>query len=454
MSGSPRAAPVRVVGAILLLLVAVTGASLVDPPASAQAPAPEPAPAPLTPSAPAVPTTLPAPGPPTITSEGVKITRNVVTSQLPNLGGTAPMTLTADIYQPSDTTPAPIGGRPAMVLVHGGSWFQGEPANLDRFGELFAQQGWVSFSVGYRLAAPDRPSYPDAVGDVQRGIRWAGANARVYGAEPSRIGVIGVSAGGHLAAMVASLGTDPILTGPLSSPFGAPAVPDQNPPVQVKVVATLSAPFVLNELAPTQGRAPFACGANEYCQKFWTIPIITNLVGCELKDCKQVYDDASPTNRVNDRTAPMWMANADDEIVPMGQMQLMGDALRASRIEHDIFVVEGRTHADEYTDRAWNVMVPYVADRLGVPRPQPVAFPVKGDGPGGGFTFVLSLVGVLTLLATVGMALLSQRDGGSDGRPSAPRPVVAGSGRQSGGGTSTDDLVRARGPSAGARTTP
>ena len=454
MSRVERAAvPVRAVSALLLLLLAITGAAALNTPVGAQPPPETPAPETTAPAVP-VPSTLPAPGPPSLTSEGVKVTRNVVTSQLPTSDGAAPMVLTADIYQPPDTTPAPTGGRPAMVLVHGGSWFQGEPANLDRLGVLLAQQGWVGFSVGYRLAAPDKPSYPDAVGDVQRGIRWVGANARAFGAEPSRIGVIGASAGGHLAALVATLGTDPILSGPLSSPFGTVAVPDPNPPVQVKVVATLSAPFVLNELVPNQGRAPFACGSSDYCQKFWTIPIIKNLVGCELKDCKQVYDDASPVNRVNDRTVPLWMANADDEIVPMGQMQLMGDALRASRIEHDVFVVQGHAHADEYTDRSWNVMVPYIADRLGVPRPQPVAFPVKGDGPGGGFTLVLGLVGILTLLATAGMALLSQRNDGSGGRPSRPKPVPTGPGSTTASGASAGDRDRADAPSARARTGP
>ncbi len=408
----------RLALAVLLALVVplAAGAWL---PAVAQPPtSPTTTAAPTTTAGPTpVSTTVPpatAAPPTSIGPEGIRITRGLVMVTIP---GTPPTDLTVDVYQPAEGTPEPNGGRPAVVLVHGGSWFQGDTSMMDPEGTLLARQGWVGFSISYRFAKPEKPSFPDAVGDVQRGVRWVAAHAKDFGATPDRLAMIGSSAGGHLAALVAALGTDPIVTGPLSSPAGALPFPATDPPAKLKVVATFSAPFVLADLVPNQNRPPFTCGSNEYCQKFWIIPLVKNLLGCEYRDCKDTYEKASPVNRVSADTTPMWMANADDEIVPIGQMQLMGDALIANRVDHDVMIVEGHAHADEYVDQVWNSMVPFLADRLGVVRPAPVSFPTKNDGPGGGLGLALVALAVLLLLGGVGAAALTGRE---EGRGSGP----------------------------------
>jgi acetyl esterase/lipase len=68
--------------------------------------------------------------------------------------------------------------------------------------ELLAAQGFVTATIFYRLSG-DWP-FPADIEDCKCAIRYLRANAAKYGIDPSRIGVAGASAGGHLAMLVAT----------------------------------------------------------------------------------------------------------------------------------------------------------------------------------------------------------------------------------------------------------
>jgi acetyl esterase len=97
--------------------------------------------------------------------------------------------------------------RPLLVYFHGGGWTIGSLDTHDgpcRF--LATHTGAAVVSVDYRLA-PEHP-FPAAVDDALAAFRWAAASAAELGADPARIGVIGDSAGGNLAAAVSLLARD------------------------------------------------------------------------------------------------------------------------------------------------------------------------------------------------------------------------------------------------------
>jgi acetyl esterase/lipase len=65
----------------------------------------------------------------------------------------------------------------------------------------FAQQGVTAFSLAYRLPGDGWSKGPDTpLADAQRAVRLVRARAKEWGLAPRRIGVLGFSAGGHLAA--------------------------------------------------------------------------------------------------------------------------------------------------------------------------------------------------------------------------------------------------------------
>ena len=68
--------------------------------------------------------------------------------------------------------------------------------------------GYTCLNINYLLASPERgdysrPAWPQNYHDCQRGVQWLRENAARLNVDPDRIGVIGGSAGGHLAHMVA-----------------------------------------------------------------------------------------------------------------------------------------------------------------------------------------------------------------------------------------------------------
>lgn len=119
-----------------------------------------------------------------------------------------------DLYTPDGASPT--DSRPVVVYVHGGGWRQGDKSNkiADKI-DLFTGSGYVFASINYRLsptggdpANPDPgrikfPAHPDDVGEA---IGWLGAHVDEYGGDPTRILLIGHSAGAHLISLVA---TDP-----------------------------------------------------------------------------------------------------------------------------------------------------------------------------------------------------------------------------------------------------
>jgi hypothetical protein len=93
------------------------------------------------------------------------------------------------------------GPFPAVVLIHGsGRFSKGRKFNLPQVFEL-AQKGYVAVTVSYRHL-PEEP-FPGAIHDAKCSIRWLRAHAADYKIDPERIGVIGFSAGGSLALLLA-----------------------------------------------------------------------------------------------------------------------------------------------------------------------------------------------------------------------------------------------------------
>lgn len=104
-----------------------------------------------------------------------------------------------DLYLPEGR---PAGMRsPAMVIIHGGGWSGGDKAATreKQIGPALASAGFVCVSINYKLGAG---AWPQNLHDCKNAVRFLRAKAADYGIDPSRIAVMGGSAGGHLALMV------------------------------------------------------------------------------------------------------------------------------------------------------------------------------------------------------------------------------------------------------------
>jgi acetyl esterase/lipase len=97
--------------------------------------------------------------------------------------------------------------RPCLISIHGGGYVIGSHLGDDgRFDRWCPALRCVGVSVGYRLA-PETP-FPGPLEDCYAVLRWAYQNARHLGIDAGRIGIMGGSAGGGLAAGLALLARD------------------------------------------------------------------------------------------------------------------------------------------------------------------------------------------------------------------------------------------------------
>src|SRR5215470_12434012 len=125
--------------------------------------------------------------------------------------------LLARVYRPAGRGPWH-----ALVDVHGGAW-----TNLDRTIDAYpdtglAAAGLVVVAVDFRMGPAYR--YPTAVADVVAAVRWTKAHAAELGARPDRVGLVGGSSGGHLAALAALMPhARAFATTPVDAPAGVDA---------------------------------------------------------------------------------------------------------------------------------------------------------------------------------------------------------------------------------------
>ena len=108
--------------------------------------------------------------------------------------------LQLDLFRPSGReTPLP-----AIVCIHGGGWWQGRRQTQHSLAKMIADKGFVTVAITYRLSG--EAAFPAAIEDCKAAVRWIRANADRYGIDPDAIGATGLSAGGHLAALLATSG--------------------------------------------------------------------------------------------------------------------------------------------------------------------------------------------------------------------------------------------------------
>ncbi|KTF70158.1 alpha/beta hydrolase [Sphingomonas sp. WG] len=96
---------------------------------------------------------------------------------------------------------------PAILHIHGGGMISGRARNMTAFCQTIAAEfDCVVVNVDYRLSPETR--FPGPVEDNYAVFAWLVENAAELGVDPSRIAVLGGSAGGGLAAMVTMLARD------------------------------------------------------------------------------------------------------------------------------------------------------------------------------------------------------------------------------------------------------
>jgi pectinesterase len=120
--------------------------------------------------------------------------------------------LALNLYRPKEA----VNPLPAIVCIHGGAWWKGERKNFAHVARALAARGFVAVTISYRLSG--EAPFPAQIHDCKAAVRWLRANAEIHGIDPTRIAATGSSAGGHLAALLATSGGVEALEGEGGNP--------------------------------------------------------------------------------------------------------------------------------------------------------------------------------------------------------------------------------------------
>jgi acetyl esterase/lipase len=222
--------------------------------------------------------------------------------------------LLLDIYTPKHAT----GKLPVLVYIHGGSWKSGSKDSCPI--GFIATQNIAVVSINYRLSgvAP----FPAQIYDCKGAVRWLRANAGKYNLDADHIGLAGVSAGGHLAALMGTTAGNTELEGDVGGNLNyssrVEAVCAFYPPTDIDKLVVKEA----SRTSPDTDVAAFLGG-----------PLNDNLAKASL---------ANPIRYVSKDSAPFFiMHGKQDTLVPVEQSILLYDALKAAGVEVHLEIVPG-----------------------------------------------------------------------------------------------------------------
>jgi acetyl esterase/lipase len=225
--------------------------------------------------------------------------------------------LAGDLYLPKGLDKAPV-----IVAAHGGGWQVGARASYRYWGPYLARNGFAVFSIDYRLGKAG--TYPASPADLKAAIQFVRVKAADLGVDPDRIGLMGDSAGAHLAALVA--------LAPEQFADGA------NGAASANVKAVVGFYGVYDMLAQWQ-HDQIARPRDNIGEKF---------LGASPMQNRRVYFDSSPMSYATvDRNRTRFLlihGTADDVVDPATQSQAFQNALNQAGIFVRRFVLPGAGH--------------------------------------------------------------------------------------------------------------
>lgn len=217
------------------------------------------------------------------------------------------------------------GPMPAVLCIHGGGFRAGTRDGYNALCVRLAQRGFVAVTVTYRLA-PKYP-FPAAVYDVKGAVRWLRANAAKYQIDPTRIGVTGDSAGGHLAQFLGVTAGETRFEGDGGNAGQSSAVN-----------------CVVNRYGPSNLLKSYDASVD-------AAEVLPLFLGGDRETAREQHILASPLNWVTPNAAPtLLLHGTEDKYVAYEQAVWMRDRLQTCGVEVELLTLTGAGHGFKGAD--------------------------------------------------------------------------------------------------------
>jgi acetyl esterase/lipase len=228
-----------------------------------------------------------------------------------------------DVYVPLTPPSATLA---VVVYIHGGSWRSHSRKDFDpNWLPVAADMAFVA--INYRLAP--RYRFPAQLEDCRAALLWVSEHAHQYQLDPARLAVMGSSAGGHLALLLAT-GADPQAI-PQTQPAGA--LPT------IRAAVAFYPPTDFLAVGETVDRRP---GRTQDPPGHGPIELLLGSTPAQNRDLARL---ASPIYHVTPNCPPVMLLHGSaDLMVPVEQSTTMAAALRAAGVACELIIVPGADH--------------------------------------------------------------------------------------------------------------
>jgi acetyl esterase/lipase len=212
---------------------------------------------------------------------------------------------------------------PLLVWLHGGRW---EVGSKDRMPlTALVDRGYAVASLDFRPASTAR--FPGQVHDIKAALRFLRSQSARYGYDAARIGILGESSGGHLAALVGTTNGHPDLEGTLGEHL------DTSSEVHA-IVSYFGAADLMTILAQS---TPYGVGVRT--------PALKTLLGSLPEENETLARLASPVFHVDARDPPLLLLHGDqDPQMPINQSHELEGAYERLGLDAKLIVVHGAGH--------------------------------------------------------------------------------------------------------------
>ena len=227
-----------------------------------------------------------------------------------------------DLYLPEKPTEKPL---PLIIYIHGGGWEGGDKSDTGLLFALIKSGGYAGASIGYRLT--DQGAWPTQIHDVKAALRWLKAHAKDHSIDADKIGLTGISAGGHLVSLLGTSGDVKELDGSVGTAGELP---------KITCVANFCGPA--NFLTFNDGKGSVIVGDKPGSALF-------KLFGGPMSQRPVEAKAASPVTYVSKDDPPfLHIHGTADNLVPYAQAQEFDAALEKAGVSSTLLTGKDAPH--------------------------------------------------------------------------------------------------------------
>lgn len=241
--------------------------------------------------------------------------------------------LTLDVFTPKQDAKG-LG----IIFCCSGGWFSDKRIAAPMFFQAFINRGYTVFAVVH--GSQPKFTIPEILDDMHRAVRYVRHHAKEYAIDPTRIGVTGGSAGGHLSLMLGTTGKD-------GDPKASDPVDRESSKVQAVACFFPPTDFLnygkegnvaLGTGVLTSFKPPF--DFTEQDPKTRSFVLITD----EQKR-KDIGKKISPVYQVTQYAAPTLIVHGDaDQLVPIQQAERMIEKLKEVKVPCELVIRKNAAH--------------------------------------------------------------------------------------------------------------